>query len=166
MKRFGLSNIERVQLIDIGKDSHDVRVVSRARALLWRDAGDDVDEIAERLGVVRQTIYYWIATFQARAGRAMAQRLGDAPRSGRTRTALGIVDPLIDAVIDNDPQQYGYRATTWTAALLARYLLDAHAVSVSEPSVKLALRRLEIRWKRPRHQLALRPATWRQSKGG
>jgi len=32
--------------------------------------------------------------------------------------------------------------------------------------VRLAIQRLRIRWKRPRHTLALRPATWRQAKGG
>jgi transposase len=166
MKSFRLSGTERLALMAASKEHNDVRVVSRARALLWLDLGDDVDEIAERSGVVRQTVYYWVATFRARAGSDIISRLSDAPRSGRPRTALGIIDPLIDVVIDTDPQQLGYRATTWTAPLLVCYLADVHALAVSEPSVKLALRRLGIRWKRPRHQLALRPATWRQSKGG
>jgi transposase len=166
MKSFGLSSRERLALMVASKEHDDVRVVSRARALLWLDAGDDVAEIAERSGVVRQTVYYWVATFRARAGSDVIRRLSDAPRSGRPRTALGIIDPLIDAVIDSDPQQYGYRATSWTAPLLVCYLADVHALRISEPSVKLALRRLDLRWKRPRHQLALRPATWRQSKGG
>ena len=39
-------------------------------------------------------------------------------------------------------------------------------IEVSRKSVGLAIARLRIRWKRPRHQLALRPETWRQSKGG
>jgi hypothetical protein len=32
--------------------------------------------------------------------------------------------------------------------------------------VSLAIRRLRIRWKRPRHHLTLCPDTWRQAKGG
>ena len=166
MKSFQLSKSERLGLMAASKEHDDVRVVSRARALLWLDMGDDVDEVAERSSVVRQTIYYWVTNFRLRVGADILSRLSDAPRSGRPRTALGIIDPLIDAVIDTDPQQFGYRATTWTAPLLVCYLADAHMVDVSKPSVKLALRRLQIRWKRPRHQLALRPATWRQSKGG
>src|SRR5258708_15357257 len=89
-----------------------------------------------------------------------------AQRSGRPRTALGIIDPLIDAVIETDPRQRGYRATVWTASLLRSYLAKNHRLSVSSQSVRLALARLRLRWKRPRHTLALRPETWGQSKGG
>jgi transposase len=60
----------------------------------------------------------------------------------------------------------GYRATNWTAALLREHLERAHGIEVARKSVGLAIARLRIRWKRPRHQLSLRPETWRQSKGG
>jgi hypothetical protein len=49
---------------------------------------------------------------------------------------------------------------------LRQYLEDVHDLSVSRQSVSLALVRLRIRWKRPRHHLALRTPTWRQAKGG
>ncbi|MCA1617015.1 MAG: helix-turn-helix domain-containing protein [Acidobacteria bacterium] len=39
--------------------SHDARSVQRAYALLWLDDGDLVPEIADRLGVSRQSIYHW-----------------------------------------------------------------------------------------------------------
>jgi hypothetical protein len=73
---------------------------------------------------------------------------------------------LITAVIDQDPRDFGYRSTGWTNALLRHYLQDVHQVVVSRKSVSLALARLGITWKRPGHCLALRPETWRQSKGG
>ncbi len=41
-----------------------------------------------------------------------------------------------------------------------------HGVEVSLRSVGYALEREHLRWKRPRHRLALRPETWRQAKGG
>ena len=77
-------------------------------------------------------------------------------------TALGV----IDAVIEDDPRDYGYRATVWTAPLLRRYLEVAHGICTSRKSVGRAIARLGIRWKRPRHRLGLRPETWRQAKGG
>src|SRR5512135_2941499 len=77
-----------------------------------------------------------------------------------------LIDPLIEAVIDQDPRTLGYHSTVWTAALLLRHLKRAHGIEVSRKSVSLAITRLGLRWKRPRHQLALRPETWRQSKGG
>ena len=96
----------------------------------------------------------------------LQDRLADAPRPGRPCTVSGVIDPLIAAVIDADPRDLGYRCTGWTNALLRRYLEDVHRLVVSRQSVQLALARLDICWKRPRHQLARRPDTWRQSKGG
>jgi transposase len=92
--------------------------------------------------------------------------LADAPRPGRPRAAGGGVDSQIAQVMDTDPRDLGYRATVWTAPLLVRYLRDHHAIEVSRKTVSRAIARLGIRWKRPRYQLALRPETWRQAKGG
>lgn len=142
------------------------RQLRRAQALLWLDEGDMVPEVAERLQVSRQTIYNWMGHFEGCRGLALAVRLSDGPRGGRPCTAQGIIDPLIDTVIEQDPGQWGYRSAVWTAPLLKLYLQQAHQIDVSRQSVSLAIARLRIRWKRPRHQLALRSATWRQAKGG
>jgi transposase len=80
--------------------------------------------------------------------------------------ASGAIDELVAAVIDGDPRQHGYHATVWTAPLLRCYLGDHHRIKVTDRTVSRAIDRLGIRWKRPRHELALRPKTWRQSKGG
>jgi transposase len=140
--------------------------VLRAYALLWLDDGEAVPEVARRLGVTRQTVYNWAARFVERADLAVAARAADAARSGRPPTAAGIIDPLIDAVIERDPRDFDYRSTVWTAGLLVEYLRGEHLLAVSDDSVRLAIRRLRVRWKRPRHRLALRSATWRQAKGG
>jgi transposase len=138
----------------------------RAQALLWLADGEPAAEVAERLGVSRQTVYNWADRFHRRHGLDLRARLLDAPRSGRPPTATGVIDPLIATVIGRDPRDLGYRSTGWTAPLLARYLEDAHGIAVSRKSVSLAIDRLGIRWKRPRHQLSRRSPTWRQSKGG
>jgi transposase len=138
----------------------------RARALLWLAEGRPVAEVAELLRVSRQSVYNWADRFERRDDLDLRDRLLDAPRSGRPPTATGVIDPLISEIIDKDPCGLGYRSTTWTAILLVRYLKRTHGIEVSRRSVGLALDRLGIRWKRPRHELALRPVTWRQSKGG
>jgi transposase len=166
MKSFSLTARECTSLQVLAAQTADARLLRRAQALLWLDEGQAVDEIAERLVVTRQTIYNWRSVFEQRAGLTLTERLADDLRSGRPRTALGIIDPLIDAVIDDDPRRWGYSATIWTAPLLVEYLSTEHQLNISEPSVKLALQRLRLHWNRPRHTLALRPPTWRQSKGG
>jgi len=138
----------------------------RAQALLWLAEGADVVEVAELLQVSRQTIYNWVSRFQARTELDLRARLLDAPRLGRPRAANGTIDDRIAAVIDEDPRSLGYHATVWTAPLLSRYLRDRQGIRVSDRTVSRALDRLGLRWKRPRHELALRSQTWRQSKGG
>ena len=161
-----LSRRERAKMQDLIAHAHDARQTLRAYALLWLDDGESVPEIAQHLGVTRQTVYNWVSRFRSRTDSELALRLLDAPRCGRPCTATGIIDPLIDAVIERDPREFDYRSTVWTAPLLVEYLRDEHQLVVSSDSVRLAIARLRVRWKRPRHQLALRPRTWRQAKGG
>ena len=134
--------------------------------MLWLHEGQPAARVAGLLRVSRQTAYNWAQAFRDRTDLDLPDRLLDAPRSGRPATALGVIDPLIDAVIDDDPRDHGYRCTVWTAPLLRRYLEEAHAIETSRKSVSRAIARLAIRWKRPRHRLGLRPETWRQAKGG
>jgi transposase len=138
----------------------------RAQALLGLAEADAVQDIADLFQVSRQTIYNWASRFQERADLDLRARLRDAPRSGRPRTGQGSIDSLIAAVIDSDPQDLGYQAAAWTAPLLCRYLQERHRIAVCDRTVGRVIARLGIRWKRPRHHLALRPATWRQAKGG
>ena len=157
---------EVVQLAELLRTATDARQLRRARALLWLDEGESVEEVADRLQVTQQSVYNWITRFGARAGRGMAGRVADSPRSGRPRTARGIIDPWLEHVIDTDPRELGYRSTVWTAALLRHYLARAQQREVSTRSISRALVRLRIGWKRPRHHLVLRDPHWRQAKGG
>jgi len=166
MKKFKLSSKEWLMLEAVLSSTQDVRQQLRAQALLWLAEGDTPSEIAERLRVERQTVYNWVKGFQERVELTIEERLSDAIRSGRPAAALGIIDPLIEEVFDTDPRQLGFNSTIWTAKFLQHYLVKKHKIEVCNKSISLALRRLQIAWKRPRHSLALRSFFWRQSKGG
>ena len=166
MARLSLSDRQRGELEDIAARTPLAKERCRAQALLWVAEGAEVGEVAELLQVSRQTIYNWLGRFQERAGLDLRARLLDAPRLGRPRAAGGTIDELVAAVIDGDPRTLGYHATVWTAPLLTQYLRDRHGIEVSDRTVSRVIDRLGMRWKRPRHELALRPKTWRQSKGG
>jgi DNA-binding CsgD family transcriptional regulator len=77
--------------------SKDTRQLKRAQAILWLYEGDSVEDVAQRLRVSRQTVYNWVARFLARTDVSIDLRVADALRSGRPRTALEIIDSLIDA---------------------------------------------------------------------
>jgi transposase len=166
MAMINLNSKQAARLEALLTQARDARVFKRVQALLWLDEGDQIEEVAERLRVSRQTVYNWIARFEARAGLPLEARLADADRSGRPRTALSVIDDLIDEVIDQDPRQFGYRSTIWTAPLLQYHLAEEHGIEVCVKSVRLAINRLLIRWKRPRYHLALRDRHWQQAKGG
>lgn len=160
-----LSFRERSALEQFLKSRASGEQIKRAQALLLLDEEEPVSAVAEALRVSRQTIYNWVNRFVAEPAADLTSRLSDAPRSGRPATAQGIIDPLIDAVIDSDPRDYEYNSTVWTADLLRLYLSQEHGIEVGLRSVGYALARLGLRWKRPRHTLLLRDPSWRQAKG-
>lgn len=166
MTHFSLKRRERRFLEEFVTCPCGSRELRRAQALLWLSMGESIGEVAERLRVSRQTVYNWRVRFSTRHELEPAARLADGERHGRPRTARGVIEPLIAEVIEQDPREYGYRSTLWTAPLLVSYLGSEHGVEVSLRSVGYALGREQLRWKRPRHRLALRPGTWRQAKGG
>lgn len=157
---------QRLELEYLARHNPTAAERCRAQALLWLDEGEAPEQVAESLRISRRTVYYWVSRVHDRPGADLKERLADAPRSGRPRVGDGGVDTWIAEVIDSDPRTLGYHQTVWTAPLLVRYLRDRHQVDVSRKTVSRAIARLGIRWKRPRHQLARRPDTWQQSKGG
>lgn len=161
-----LTGRERTVLLELIAHTSDAHFLRRAYAILWLDEGDSVTEVAEQLNTSRQSIYNWLVRFLEHDDLPLAARLCDAQRSGRPITVQGIIDPLIDTIIDTDPRELDYRSTVWTVPLLVSYLSEHHQLNASAQSVRLALARLGISWKRPRHHLALRSATWQQAKGG
>lgn len=161
-----LKSKEAARLEDLLRKPSDARALKRVQALLWLHQGESVEVVAARLRVARQTVYNWGTRFQMRTDLTLDLRVADAARCGRPRTALEIIDPLLEQVLEMDPRELGYRSTIWTALLLQDYLSREHQVCVSTKSVNRALARLQISWKRPRHTLARRAWYWRQAKGG
>jgi len=166
MAQFKLNRRARQALEALVVHTDQAIVLRRAQALLWVAEGVSIPQVATQLRVTRQAVYKWLARIQQAPVSEFAVRLQASPRSGRPATVAGIIDPLIDEVIDHDPRLFDFNSTVWTAPLLAQYLAAEHGLEVSVSSVRLALCRLEINWKRPRHTLSLRSPTWRQAKGG
>jgi transposase len=166
MGKLQLNDRDVAQLEIVIRTTDDVRQLQRAQALLWLSEGDSASEIAERLRVDRRTVYNWVARFEQRSEDELTARIADGVRGGRPPRAKGVIDQLIDLVIDSDPRDFGYRQTVWTAALLRTYLRERHRLTVSRMSVARAIDRLGIIWKRPRYILASRDPHWRQAKGG
>jgi transposase len=161
-----ISGKDRRALNGLLASSPDGQVLRRAIALKQWDEGVAITRIAAMLQVSRRSIHNWLARLSGDKNVPLTQRLSDGPRSGRPSHLKGVIDPLIDCVIDASPLTYGYQAAAWTAPLLRTYLADQHEIQASLQSVRLAVRRVRVKWKRPRYTLSLRPKTRRQAKGG
>jgi len=166
MALLSLSGSQRAGLEYVVTHTRLAKERSRAQALLWLAEGLAAEEVASLLSVSRQTVYNWAGRFVGGGGTARRRRFLAPPRGGPPPTVAEAIDPLIAGLIDLDPRTFGYHSTVWTAPLLMRQLERAHGVTASRRSIGSALDRLRVRWKRPRHQLSLRPEAWRQSKGG
>jgi transposase len=138
----------------------------RAHAVLWLAEGLSAEQVAETFQVSRQTVYNWANRFLQRGSLDLRARLLEAPRLGRPPSIAAVIDPLIAAAFARDPRDLGDHATVWTAELLQQDLEQSHGIRASLKSISVAMARLDFRWKRPRHELAARPETWRQAKGG
>jgi transposase len=115
----------------------------RAQALLWLDAGESSQAIAERLRASRQTVYNWATRFRQRRNESdICLRLADGKRSGRPSTRTLRIDPLLNKTLDRSPRQFGYNTDRWTITLLLRHFAEAHGLVTNRAHITGALQRL------------------------
>jgi transposase len=94
----------------------EVRVVTRAQIVLGAARGLENREIAEELGVTRETVGRWRSRFAEKGVEGITK---DLPRGGRKPTArLGVENRIIQVTTQNEPAN----ATHWSTRTLAAEL--------------------------------------------
>jgi transposase len=137
------------------------RVYRRVAAVVEVADGEDVRDVARRLGVSRATIHRWVARSLARR---QTTSLADGVRRGRPRRT-GVSDRQLVRLLARDPRSLGYQSATWTAALLAAHCGEHYACPLHPRTLRRRLHALGYRWKRPRYRYAHRAAHLAQKKG-
>ena len=124
------------------------RVSQRAQMILLSAQHRAVPEIATIFAVSRATVRFWIRQFEA-AGPA---GLYDDPRSGRPHKLTAEGERCLVHMLHQDPQQVDqrYLTTFWTTAMLMVALTHHLSITVGRSTVRNALQRLKLRWRRPR----------------
>ena len=151
---------DRAALTDALTHEKRVRQWHRYRAVLLVAEGKSPEAAAHAVGSSRASVYNWIAAW--RQGGATA--LEDAPRptvGARRLDPAG--EQVVDALLHDDPQQYGHHATGWTVVLLHGELVQ-RGYAVSERTTRRTLRRLGWRWKRPKYVLGRPDAAYVEKK--
>lgn len=117
-------------------DAHTYR---RTLALLELDRGRSVVEVADMLGVTRQSVHNWAAAFRRDP---VPSALRDEPRTGRPRVLAERTEALVSALLRHSPQNLGHPHTNRTVPLLRHGVERGLGLRPSDDTIRRAPRRL------------------------
>jgi len=152
--RLKLNHWQRKRLRRQLKTASDARHYRRILAVLELDRGRSAAEIAEMLGVTRQSVHNWAALYKRNFD---PSDLDDGDRPGRPRLLAIEADESLRSLLGRSPQELGHPDTSWTIPLLRSELERGFEARPSIDTVRRALRRLGYTWKHPRYVLAPDP---------
>jgi transposase len=143
-----LTEEERSRL-EVGLRAQDVFVVRRCQILLASARGEWVPRIAEMVGCNDQTVRNVLKRFEQEGLDACLTR-----RSSRAHTIHAKVDAVgceqLRALLHQSPRTFGKPTSLWTLELVAEvsFAEGITAERVSDETIRQAMRRLGVRWKR------------------
>ena len=124
-------------------------VRQRAMGLRLLHEGQKPQEVAQLLSASLPTVYDWHHRWQA----AGLEGLANKAKSGRHRKATKSYVALLEEIIEQDPQAYGYTFTIWTAKRLRLHLEKATAILVGRTQFQALLKANGYVYRRPKHDL-------------
>lgn len=138
------------RLEDQLRHAETIRLFRRTQAILDAHRGRPVAEIAESLGVTRQSVYNWIETYRQDQ---RPEALYEGRHSGRPGLWDEENEAILRCLMKRRPDECGYSAVNWTAPLLSEQLACTTGGSFSQGVVREGLRRLGYVWKRGSYEL-------------
>ncbi len=145
---------QRQRLAEQLQRAQDARLYRRTLAVLEIGRGRSIAQVAQTLGVTRQSVYNWVAGYaQAYDPRA----LRDQPHPGRPGFWNEDHQALLRCLMERAPEEFGYFAGSWTVPLLQEQWEHATGVYPSEDTVRRGLLELGYVWKRGRYELTPDP---------
>ena len=150
MDRLTLTPQQRRRLERQAHETVDTHVYQRTVAVLDYSRGRSVAQIAETLGVTRQSVYNWLNAYTEQHDPAA---LVGEPRPGRPRVWTEARQALLRTLMATTPDRLGAPAVNWTVPLLQDYLEQEIGERFSDDTIRRELRRQEYVWKRPRYVL-------------
>jgi len=161
-RRRRLNGHDRRKLAAAVRAAKDARQLRRTQAVLLFCQRRSMKLICSATGLSRQSVYNALRRYRRRH---LPCDLEDRRRSGRPRVASRIGARSILAAMRVDLRSAGFNATTWTVALLARYLSARLGVSIGPRTLRRRMHEARLRWKRPRYVYHERDRNGPQKKG-
>lgn len=128
-----LDSVDPTTLREVLGEATDAKEAKRLMVALDYLDGVPVDELSDRYGIPRSTVYYWLSRFDERPIR---DAITDEDRPGRP-TALD--RSVLEQVVDAGPTSYGLDREEWSPAALRDVLDREFDVSYSEGHVRRLL---------------------------
>jgi transposase len=114
-------------------ETTDAKATKRLMVALDYLDGVSVDDLSDRYGIPRSTVYYWLSRFEERP---IPEAITDEDRPGRPAE---LDRSVIDDVVATPPREYGLDREEWSPAALRRILERHFDVSYSEGHVRRLL---------------------------
>ena len=159
MESLHLTPGQRRRLMAERDQAPDAAAYRRFVGLLALADGAPAGQVAEWLGVTRQSLYGWAGRYR-QTEQPSVLRTGFHP--GRPSFWTEECTAVLQASLRQGPEDFGYPAVNWTVGLLCHRLSRCLGRTVSDETVRRQLHRLDYVWKRPRY--VLRPDPEREKK--
>ena len=149
-----------------GLRSSSAFTVRRCQILLASAEGQSTTTIAHDLRCTEQTVRNALHAFHQRGLTALQ------PQSSRPHTIAPIFDAgaceSLRALLHQSPRTFGKPTSRWTLALAAEVSFAQGLTPrvVSDETIRLALRRLRVSWKRAKHWITSPDPAYARKKNG
>ena len=152
--------------LETGLRSASAFTVRRCQILLASAEGQSSTTIAHDLRCTDQTVRNAIHAFHQR-GLAVLQPLSSRPHTTATIFDAGTCEAL-QALLHQSPRTFGQPTSLWTLQLAAEvsYTQGLTPHLVSDETIRLALRRLGVTWKRAKHWITSPDPAYARKKNG
>ena len=159
-----LSGAERAQL-EASRRSWSAFTMRRAQIVLSSATGQPPRAIATGLGCARQTVRNAIRAFNAHGLAALTE--GSSRPKSATRVLDGAKLERLRAILHQSPRAFGQARSTWTLTLLAQvaYEQGLSPAVLSDETIRQALLRLGVGWKRAKRWLTSPDPDYARKKG-
>jgi transposase len=139
--------------LQAGRRATEAFSLRRSQILLASAEGHTPRQIARHLGCGDQTVRNVLRAF-AREGLSCLQQKSSRPKTSEPQLDDTRADKLRE-LLHTSPRELGKARSTWTLGLVAEVCAEQGLTPqlVSDETIRTALRRLGINWKRAKHWL-------------
>jgi transposase len=140
--------------------------VRRSQMLKLSSEKKGVTEIAEIMGCSGQAVRQAIKAFAKRGIKALEQQ-SNRPKSAKKEITEEDLEKIKE-IMHESPRKYGRKQSEWTLVMLAEVSYEKGITKrlMSDESIRLAIKRLNIKWKRAKEWISSADEGYERKKKG